>query len=393
MGKSRIKVLQVLSGLDIGGGHGGAERFGLELARSLDRNHFDVSICAFWRRGTSSEAFWHRSLRIDGIQVHFAVDWKGKFRIRDYIQGVRNLIHLCQREEIELLHSHFQMGTMASLINRFFSPAKHIVRTAHITLEWGERPIAWLMRSIFTNWIFPLLLDKEFGVSNAIVQQLRNHPGARLVKKTPRLIYNAINPQIIRKQCADPLPPDLEIGKDDLVIGSIGRLVRQKAYEYLVMAAPDILRSFPRARFIIIGEGDDRQALEDLAKRNGTRDRFHFLGQVDEVYPILNRMTVFVLPSRWEGFPTVLLESMVCGIPIVATDIPGTDELIKDQVTGWLVPAESSADLVDAVNDVLTDQEKRERIIRNAKSLSSRYTFSNVSLQYWEAYREILLRS
>ncbi|MHA2428396.1 MAG: hypothetical protein ACXADB_10270, partial [Candidatus Hermodarchaeia archaeon] len=98
----KFKVMLVLSGLDIGGGHGGAERFGLELARSLDRSTFDVRVCAFWRRYTRSEEFWHQQLISDGIPVHFGVDWGGKFNIADYYRGVKTLITLCNTERIDL---------------------------------------------------------------------------------------------------------------------------------------------------------------------------------------------------------------------------------------------------------------------------------------------------
>jgi glycosyltransferase involved in cell wall biosynthesis len=390
MSKDKFKVMFVLSGLDIGGGHGGAERFGLELARSLDRTTFDVSVCAFWRRKTRSEDFWHQQLMSDGIPVHFAVDWGGKFNIPDYYRGVKTLISLCNTEKTDLLHSHFQMGTVASIITSLFSSTDNIVRTAHITLEWGERLIAWFLRKTLTNWVFPIVLDREIGVSKAIVKQLKNHPGARISRKSPRLIRNAIHPEQIRTRSDQPLPESLQIKDDDFVIGSIGRLVRQKAYEYLVLAAPGIIAKFPKARFILIGDGDDRQMLEDFALKNGTKDRFEFLGQVDEVYPLLKRMDLFVLPSRWEGFPTVILESMVCGIPVIASNIPGTDELIEDQVTGWLVPVENSEEIIDAVANAMNNDQLRERVIRNAKSLVEKYTFAQIANQHKETYLEIL---
>jgi glycosyltransferase involved in cell wall biosynthesis len=140
----------------------------------------------------------------------------------------------------------------------------------------------------------------------------------------------------------------------------------------------------------LIGDGDDRQMLEDFALKNGTKDRFEFLGQVDEVYPLLKRMDLFVLPSRWEGFPTVILESMVCGIPVIASNIPGTDELIEDQVTGWLVPVENSEEIIDAVANAMNNDQLRERVIRNAKSLVEKYTFAQIANQHKETYLEIL---
>jgi glycosyltransferase involved in cell wall biosynthesis len=130
--------------------------------------------------------------------------------------------------------------------------------------------------------------------------------------------------------------------------------------------------------------------LEDLALENGTIDRFKFLGQVDEVYPLLKRMDLFVLPSRWEGFPTVILESMVCGVPVIASNIPGTDELIDDQVTGWLVPVETSEEIVDAVGIAMNNNQIRDRVISNAKSLVEKYTFDHIANLHRETYLEIL---
>ena len=156
MASDKIHVIEVISGLDIGGGHGGAERFGVELSRRLDKSHFDVEICAFWQRNTEIETHWLNLLKSEDIPCHFAAQWQGKFHIRAYLSGLKNLYNQCKTNETDVIHSHFQMGTLASLYVKILKATKKVMRTAHISLEWGEGITAWFLRQTTTNWLFPI---------------------------------------------------------------------------------------------------------------------------------------------------------------------------------------------------------------------------------------------
>lgn len=392
MDHDKTRILQVISGLDIGGGHGGAERFGLELARALDPDLFEVSVCAFWRRNTESESYWLNVLKSDGIPVFFNSDWMGKFNTRAYARGVAVLIRKIKEEGFELLHSHFQMGTLASLITKAFTKVKVVIRTAHITLEWGEGVVAWLMRRSFTDWIFPITLQAEVGVSQAVLDQLESHPGARVQRSKTILIHNAINTEFPNDRELEEQQIGYRKRADEILIGSIGRLTRQKGYRYLLHALQIVLDELPNLKLILIGEGDLTNELKNLAIELGIDEQVDFLGQINNVRPVLDQLDLFVLPSLWEGFPTVILESMAHGIPVIATNIPGSTELVKDQITGWLVEPKSPNQLAQKIYTAITDSSKRDEIVANALDEVRNYDIVKIAEKYERTYIEILKR-
>jgi glycosyltransferase involved in cell wall biosynthesis len=392
MASDRVRILQVISGLDIGGGHGGAERFGIELSRRLDKNLFDVEICAFWRRRTNVETYWLNILKAEGVPVFFAAEWRGKFHLGAYLRGVRNLVNHCNQAGIDIIHSHFQMGTLASLYTRIRNATCKVIRTAHITLEWGEGIVAWLLRQITAYWLFPILVDVEIGVSEAILQQLVDHPGAKFSKNPPRLIHNAIHLEDYQSISA-PHSWDILIEEGDFVIGSVGRLTKQKGYKFLIQAVPVVLNRFPNITFILIGEGEMHSQLEKLTRQLGVHERVVFIGKVEDVRPYLQRMDLFVLPSLWEGFPTVIMESMASGVPVIATDIPGTSELIKDHVNGWLVSSEDGEALVEVIIDAIMNPMKRMEFATEARSRIAQFSVNLISREYEKLFLELFGRS
>lgn len=389
MEKRRLRVLLLVSGLDIGGAHGGAERFGLELSRHLDSNTFDVSLCAFWSRGGKAESHWYKVLQDAGINVFFAAEWKGKFDLQEYIRGVRHIARQCVSAPMDIIHSHYQMGTVAALLLKIFGHSRTAMRTAHISLEWGEGITARTLRLVFQNWLYPLLLDAEVGVSKGVVQQLSGHIATRLWRKHPYLIHNAIRPDAFEYREGKQTSTKLSKAETDLIVGSIGRMTRQKGYIYLIQAMPRILSEVPNVRFVFIGKGELLNDLRQYTVKMGVQDKVQFLGQCEEVLPLLKKMDLFVLPSLWEGLPTVVLESMACGVPVVATDIPGTRELIQSRITGWLVPPGNSRALGEAILEALKAPSLRLEMAKRAREAAKDFLISAAARKYEALYQSI----
>lgn len=384
---SKIRLLQLVKGLDIGGEHGGAERFGVELCQHLDRDLFDISICAFWRRGGKTESHWHRVLRDQGIEVFFAAEWVGRFDLRRYLRGIHQIAGRFT-SPVDIIHSHFQVGTLAAITLKQLGKARFAMRTAHVSLEWGEGVIPWACRQVFQKWLFPIVLDAEVGVSQAIVDILAHYPGTRLAGKRPRLIHNAICLDNYRSNTTHPAL--LPLDNQHLIVGSIGRFTRQKGYVYLLHAIPRVLARIPDLHFILVGDGELRSKLEESARELGIQDRVSFIGQREDIVPLLKSMHLFVLPSLWEGLPTVVLESMACGVPIVATDVPGTDELIQDQVNGVLVPPGDPQALADAIIAVFQQEGLRHRLVEYGRRSVQTFSIAEVASRYESLYCKIL---
>lgn len=140
------------------------------------------------------------------------------------------------------------------------------------------------------------------------------------------------------------------------VIGAMGRLAKQKGFDVLLEAFASIKGEFPEAFLVIAGDGYERGDLESRMDRLGLTGRVSLPGFVEDRSSFYSAISLFALPSRFEGMPNVLLEAMAAGLPSVSSDVSGVGELIEDGVTGRLVPAEDSSRLAAAISELLRDE-------------------------------------
>jgi glycosyltransferase involved in cell wall biosynthesis len=143
------------------------------------------------------------------------------------------------------------------------------------------------------------------------------------------------------------------LAEPGFLVGSVGRLDPQKDYQNFVLAARLVLDKCPNVRFAVAGEGPLRLSLENLIARLGLKGRFHLCGFRPDVVNFLAALDVFVLSSRWEGLPLAVLEAMLLGKPVVATNVGGNAEVIGPPLTGQIVPPADPNALAEAVLKVL----------------------------------------
>lgn len=145
---------------------------------------------------------------------------------------------------------------------------------------------------------------------------------------------------------------------DDMIIGAVGRLTPQKGYDVLLAAAEELLPDFPQARFVFWGDGEQRVALQRMARRLRL-PRIFWAGEIRDTWQAYAAMDIFCAPSRWEAGPYVLLEAMACALPIVASDVPGHADYLEDGESGMLVAPELPGPLEGALRSVLLDEDRR----------------------------------
>ena len=155
---------------------------------------------------------------------------------------------------------------------------------------------------------------------------------------------------------------------------AIGRLERQKGFDLLLHAFRVVRQEHPAAELWIVGEGSERHRLQDLAERLGLTPHVRFLGWLPDVWEVLADADVFVLSSRYEGFPNALLEAMACGVACAAFDCPsGPGDIVRHEVDGLLVPAGSVAGLAAAMANLLADERLRRRLGTAARAVTDRF--------------------
>lgn len=384
---NRLTILQIVRGLDIGNDSGGAERFGVELCRELNRAGHQMLLCAFFRVGTKTEQAWQRKLQEEGIDAFFLVDYCGTNNLHQYLRGLNKLFVKLKGTEVDVTHSHFQLGSLTAIILKLLRKTRVALRTAHIRREWDS---SWILLHVFIERLFPMILDVEVGVSQDILDKLVSYPGSKRAKHQPILIHNAVSFQ--SKPNFRDAPEKLKQFSDELAILSVGRLTEQKGYEYLLQAIPAVIQKIPQARFYFVGDGDLRDQLINLSKNLHVESHVTFMGIRSDVPFLLSQSDLFVLPSLWEGFPTVIMESMVCETAVIATDIPGTRELVENGRNGWLVLPRDTRSLATAIITALSQKVERKKISEQANLDVRQYFIDEICRNYLRLYSFLLSR-
>lgn len=191
-------------------------------------------------------------------------------------------------------------------------------------------------------------------------------------------------------------PSKKESENDKKYIMYAGRIDREKGLFDLAESAKSICIQRPDISFIIAGNGRDLNKLRRKIKKIGLQNRFIFLGQIEknQIIKLYQNATLFILPSYHEGLPTVLLEAMSCGLPVIATDVRGNRDLISNGKNGILVPPQDPKKMAETIITLLEDKKLMELLGKNArKTIIEKYTWNTVSNNFLKCYESLAGRS
>lgn len=316
--------------------------------------------------GVCGEGPFAEQVRAEGFRVE-AVGFKRNYDILHHVGVYGELVRLFRRERFDVVHVH---SPIAALIGRLAAARAGVpkkVYTAHGFYFHEHQP--WGLRHAFIGleWIGGRFTDVLFTQSAEDAETARDLSLCR--GGVIEAIGNGVDPARFRP--ADPtdaarqrLRAELGAGDGDIVILMIGRLVAEKGYPELFAAMKDV-----DARLWVVGsrlESDHAASVDDaIARIEDDPDlsrRISFLGYRNDVDELLRAADIFTLPSHREGMPRSIIEAMMSGLPVVATDIRGSREEVVDGETGILVPVRDAAELADALKKVAGDAGLRRRM-------------------------------
>jgi glycosyltransferase involved in cell wall biosynthesis len=370
----RTSVLHVCDKFGVAGSsiHGVSRLFSWWFRR-FDPARFDVSLVGLKREEPAS-----RLLIDEGIAVHHLN--RGRFDPR--ILG--DLVSLARARNARILHVH---GYAAADFGRL---AARRAGAALVLHEHFADPRMPAYQGL-ADRLLSGLTDRAIAVSGSTRDFLvreRHVPAARV-----RLIWNgapldefATAPPGAR----EALRTAWGLGPEALAIGTIGRLSEQKGQRDLLDAAARVVRSEPRARFVLVGDGDLRPALEAQARALGLGDRLLFAGHRTDVPAVLAALDLVCISSTYEGTPLALFEAMAAGRAIVSTAVDGCREVLEDGRTALLTPPRDPGALATALARVLADDVLRGRLGAAAAAESRRYDIAECVRQIEALYDEVL---
>ena len=224
---------------------------------------------------------------------------------------------------------------------------------------------------------FALKTAKSVAVGEAVNKNLKEDVGIT----DSRVIYNGV----VLKETDDQVDEIISYG--GIKLGCIARLSEQKGLTYLLDAMP--LLTVKDIRLFIVGDGELRDELENKVKELHLQDSVTFLGYRKDIVECINSFDFCVLPSVFEGFGLVAIEAFMNGKTIVATDIPGLNEVVSNK-NGILVPAKAPATLASAIDKLATDATLRQELSSQAKKdYENKFSYPLFLENYRKLYREI----
>ena len=362
------RILQIIPTLD----RSGAEKQMSLLARRLPADQFDVHVCALTRGGPLLECLREAGLPVTVIGKRWRVDPRAYYRLKRLVADLRpDLIHTW-------LFAANSYGRAAGLA----CGVKCLVAGERCVDPWK----GWAEFSI----------DRRLARHTARI--VANSSGVRDFYVTHKLPADKI--EVIPNGIDLPQPSDttrgqlldeLQLPHDSLLIGLVGRLWPQKRVKDAIWAT-DLLKTVRnRVHLLIIGDGPHRGRLERFRNQAELVGRVHFLGHRSDVPRLMPHFDALWSTSAHEGQSNAIMEAMAAAVPVVATDIAGTRDLIVPGVTGYLVPPGDRAGIARHTNRILGDRDLAQRLGQAAQQrMAAEFSVQQMVARYAALYTELL---
>ncbi len=358
MTDKKIKLIHIIPTLSMGG----AERLLVDISKNLSKDIFDIEVICI-----VSSGIWKMELETAGIKVSVMGKKKG-FSLKVFF----TLLKMLKEKKPDIVHTHLFGADFYGRIVAYLAKVKTIVSTEH-NLNFSEGFVRRILKRITNN-----LADVIIAVSEAVKDYAIKKEGA-----DPRKVQVILNGVKINKF----LNTKRDYNKNELIIGSVGRLEKQKGYDLLLEA---IFKAKDQAiKCEIVGEGKERDYLEKRIHELRLFDQVKFIGQREDTPDFLNNIDIFVLPSRWEGLGIVILEAGLSGLPVIASNIDGIKEIIDDNQNGLLFEKANTDDLSDKLKTLLTDGEKRKELGESLQDkIKNNFDIKKIAEKYQKLYLE-----
>lgn len=377
-----VRLVHVITRLDLGG----AQQNTLHCVAHHDRARFRVGLIAGAGGRLDPEA---RAIADADVDL---VPW-----LRHPVAPVADVLAVLRLRErfrrgrIDVVHTHSSKAGIVGRLAARLAGVPALVHTVHgwsfnDTQPWPVRAAYVALERLAARWTHRLVvvssLNRDKGLSLGIGSEERY-----------RTVHSGIRADDFRRPrgVRDAMRARLGYGPDDRVVGTVGNLKAQKAPLDWIEAAAIARERDDRLRFFLVGDGPLRAESEALAARRGLGDRVRFLGWRDDVADLLQAMDVFLLTSRFEGLPRSVLQAMAAGVPVVATAVDGTPEVVIDGETGVLVAPGDPRAAAEAVVRVAEDRNLADRLRSGAsRRLGEGFDIDRMVVDLETMYLEIL---
>ena len=381
----KIRVLHPITRLIVGG----AQENTMLTAALLNPDAWAVEIVS--GEQTGSEGSLLDEVRRRGVRLHLEPALVREVSPKNDLRALLRMARLMRAGRTQIVHTH---SSKAGILGRWAAKLAGVPVIVHTVHGWGhherQHPLvraAWILLERFTL----LITDRLITVSPRNIEKGRADGIGR------REDYVVIRSGIELERFGHPDIPREEVRRslgipvDAPVVGTVTRLSPQKAPLDFVRAAARVLTSRPDAWFVMVGDGDLRPEVEALARELGVQDRLVLTGLRSDVHNLMAAFDLFALTSLWEGLPRVLPQAMASGLPVVATAVDGSAEVVEPGVTGFLTPPGDVTSMADALATLLNQPALMASMAAAARARVDEYGVDRMVAQIDELYRALLV--
>lgn len=354
-----MKIMQVIPSFCFGG----AEVMCENLTYALTAMGHEVLVVSLYDEHTPiSRRMEEAGVRIEYLDKKLGLD----------LSMVKKLTNLMKREQPRVVHTHLDVIKYATAAAKL-SGISRCVHTVHsVAHKEAEGRIQKIINHTYykLGWSRPVALSPEVRDTIAAFYNME--------RDRISVIYNGVD----LSRC---IPKEDYTAGETVNILHVGRFDVPKNHAGLLRAFRKLRDRGVNCRLHLVGDGDLRPEMEALTGELELTESVVFHGMQSNVYPYLHEADIFVLPSLYEGIPMSVIEAMGTGLPVAATQVGGIPDLLRGGESGLLVPCEEDA-LADALEQLAKDAALRERLGRNAKQDSLRFSARNMAEEYCKIY-------
>lgn len=392
--KSRIKIVFYDEGAQGSTQLGGGQLARLELMQNLNQEKFQPILL------TSQEGELTKAARAKGIEGKvYPINtsnfqrFKRKSILRNplslfkmifqSIGAAFRLAKVLKRLQPDILHPNENLSRLVTLLS---SPLYRVPKVMHIDNEWDKGLIDSIMARVFTMG-FDRMIAVSSRVQDIALRYANNQD--KIIKINPGFKLNrfvGLNSSYVRRV--------VDASKGEMLLATIGKLIEFKGQAFTMECLSELKPMLPPFRYLLIGDGPDRELLKSHAKKMGLENEVTFLGQRDDVPELIAGLDLLVQPSQTESFGLTLVEGLLAGTLVVASNAGGAKEILENGNLGWITPARNKQQLKIAIKEALhlPFEEKQALVKKGRSSAAERFSMEQSVQKTEQVYFSLLKR-
>ncbi len=357
---------------------GGTERALYELVKRIDSREFSLSVCSIKKPGAFADKI---AGEVEAFYTLGLPEAGGLCAVLNFFPALLRLSAILRKSRPHILHAFLFRANMLGRLAGRLAGVPRIISSVRI-IEPGKRYKHMLDR------LTAGLVDRYTAVSEAARMVTMTQSKVRPEKIVT--IYNGVDIALIKASANNPSRQIEDAGKK---IGLVGRFDKQKGHAILLAALKRIAGQVPGVRAYFFGEGPLETEIRNAAAREGLAERVRFMGTLDTIHSMIARMDIIALPSLWEGMPNAVLEAMALEKPVIASRLPGMDELLVDGESGILCTPGDAGELAEGLLRLLQADGPGAKIGKKAgERAKDLFSIDTTVSRTVALYREMLLQ-